>query len=126
MVRKLLTLLRDLQRQDNVSAVFYHNVQLSEESSKPARFYGRVKLHKESEPLRMVVATCGTSTYVLARSLLKLPRPLVGSAGRIFRNTNDFVDTLDNIQLNEDQMFVSYDVKSSFTSIRVEESANAS
>ena len=87
-----------------------------------SRLYGRVKLHKESRPLRPVVATCGTCSYALARSLSKLLRPLVGSAGRILRNTNDLVDTMGDIHLRENEMLVSYDVKSLFTSIPVEES----
>ena len=104
--RKLLTLLRDLRRQDKVSEAFYHSVRPSEGSSKPARFYSRVKLHKESRPLRPVVATGGTCSYALARSLSKLLRPLVGSAGRILRNTNDLVDTMEDIHLRENEMLV--------------------
>ena len=105
-----------------MSEAFYHSVRPSEGSSKPARFYGRVKLHKESRPLKPVVATCGTCSYALARRLSKLLRPLVGSAGRILRNTNDLVDTMEDIHLRENEMLVSYDVKSLFTSIPVEES----
>ena len=52
----------------------------------------------------------------------KLLRPLVGSAGRILRNTNDLINTMENIHLRENEMLVSYDVKSLFTSIPVEES----
>ena len=120
--RKLLTLLRDLRRRDGITEAFYNSVRPSEGSSKPARFYGRVKLHKESAPLRPVVATCETSTYALARRLSGLLRPLVGSSGRILRNTNDLVDTMKDISLDANEMLVSYDVKSLFTSIPVEES----
>ena len=120
--RKLLSLLRDLRRQDKVTEAFYNSVRPSEGSSKPARFYGRVKLHKESVPLRPVVATCGTSSYALSRRLSKILRPLVGTSGRTLKNTNDLVETMEKVTLNEDEMLVSYDVKSLFTSIPVEES----
>ena len=85
-------------------------------------FYGRVKLHKESVPPRPVVATCGMSSYALSRRLPKILRPLVGTSGRILKNTNDLVGTMEEITLNEDEMLVSYDVKSLFKSFSVEES----
>ena len=44
--RRLLSLLRDPRRQDKVTEAFYNGVRPSEGSSKPARFYGRMKLHK--------------------------------------------------------------------------------
>ncbi len=120
--RKLLSLLRDLKKNKKVTEAFYNCVRPSEGSSKPARLYGRVKLHKESVPLRPVVATCGTSTYALARRLSTILRPLVGSSGRNLRNTNELVETMEGIVMDESEMLVSYDVKSLFTSIPVEES----
>ena len=81
-----------------------------------------MKLHKPSARLRPVVATRGTASYALVRELSRILRPLVGCSGRTLRNTIDLVDKLDNIVLRDDEMLVSYDVKSLFTSIPVEES----
>ena len=53
--RKLLNLLRDLKKNKQIPEDVYNDVRPSEGSSKPARFYGRLKLHKESKPLRPVV-----------------------------------------------------------------------
>ena len=78
-------------------------------------------MHKESTPLRPVVATCGTSTYGLAQKLVKILRPLVGSSGRILRNTRNLVDSMENVKLEARERLVSYDVKSLFTSIPVDE-----
>ena len=58
----------------------------------------------------------------LAREPCRILRPLVGCSGRTLRNTIDLVDKLDNIVLLDDEMLVSYDSKSLFTSIPVEES----
>ena len=65
--RNHLSLLRSMRNENKISQAPYNRVQPSEGSSKPALFYGRVKVHKEAAPLRPVVATCGTSTYQLAR-----------------------------------------------------------
>ena len=84
--RKLLSLLRSLRKEGKISEPFYNNIRPSEGSSRPALFYGQIKLHKDSKPLRPVVSTCGTSTYALARRLSSILRPLVGSSTSILRN----------------------------------------
>ena len=61
--RKLLSILEDLHKEKKISDVFYDRTRPSEGSDRPARFYGRVKLHKENAQLGPVVTTCGTSTY---------------------------------------------------------------
>ena len=67
--RNVLRIIRDLRKEKKISEAFYNSVRPSEGSSKPARFFGRIKLHKPSAPLRPIVSTCGTATYELARSL---------------------------------------------------------
>ena len=81
-----------------------------------------MKLQKESVPLRLAVVTCSVSSYAFTQRLLKILRLLVGSSGRILKNANDLVETMKKATLNEDKMLASYDVKSLFTSIPVEES----
>ena len=114
--------LQTLRKEGKITEEFYNKVRPSEGSSKQALFYGPVKLHKPSARLRPVVATRGTATYALARELSRILRPLVGCSGRALRKTIDLVDKLDDVVLRDDEMFVSYDVKSLFTSIPVEES----
>ena len=119
--RKLLKLLRDLKKSQRITEAFYERVRPSEGSSTPARFFGRVKVHKESRPLRPVVTTRGSSTFSLSRKLAAILKPLVGSAGRRLKNTEDLVDTMREVRLSEDEILVSYDVKSLFTSIPINE-----
>ena len=120
--RNLLSMLRSLKKEGKISEYVYERVRPSEGSSKPAMFYGRVKLHKASVPIRPVVSTCGTSTYKLARLLASILGPLVKSSERTLRNTAGLVDTMKEVVLDEDEILVSYDVKSLFTSVPVEES----
>ena len=120
--RAFLSLLRNLHKEGKITEEFYNKVRPSEGSSKPALFYGRVKLHKPSAPLRHVVTTRGAATYELAQELSQILRPLVECSGRTLRSTIDLVDKLDDVVLRDDEMLVSYDVKSLFTSILVQES----
>ena len=49
--RNLLSLLKSMQNENKISDALYNRVRPSEGSSKPALFYGRVKLQKEAAPL---------------------------------------------------------------------------
>ena len=69
-----------------------------------ALFYGQVKLHKPSAPLRHVVATHGIATYALSQELSRILRPLVGCSGGTLRNIRDLVDKLDDVVLRDDEM----------------------
>ena len=62
--KKILTLLRDMTKRGKISEAFYNSVRPSEGSSKPARFYGTLKLHNESTPQRPVNATGHLHTYL--------------------------------------------------------------
>ena len=66
-------------------------------------------------------ASWGMATYDLAKWLSKILRPLVGSSGRILKDTKDLVEIMDEVALSEDKIVVSFDVKSLFTSIPVDE-----
>ena len=124
--RKPLSLLRSLKKNWKITDRYYDQVRPSEGASNPALFYGRVKLYNPSiaTPLRPVVATCGTSTYALAKSLAAILKPLVGYSGRIsiLQSTSDLIDVTKTVTVNDDELLVSYDVKSLFTSIPVKES----
>ena len=120
--RKLLSLLRSLKKNGKITDRYYDQVQPSVGASKPELFYGRAKLHEPSTPLRLVVATCGTSTYALAKSLAAVLKPLVGYSGRILRSTSDLIDVVKTVTVNDDELLVSYDVKSLFTPTPVKES----
>ena len=47
---------------------------------------------------------------------------MVGASGRVLKNTEDLVSTMREVKIYEDEMLVSNDVKSLFTSIPIQES----
>ena len=73
--RKLLVLLKEFKGQAKITEDFYEDVKAPEGSTKPALLYRRVKIHKEGNPIRPVVATRGTATYSLAKRLAVILRP---------------------------------------------------
>ena len=64
----------------------------------------------------------GTSTYHLAKNLSYMLRPLVNASEHILRNTKDLVKRMADINLTEDEILGSYDVRSLFTSIPIDQS----
>ena len=83
--------------------------------------YGLPKTHKEGCPLRPIISNINAPTYKLSKWLAKHLSPAVGriSAAHI-KNTQDFVDRLDHLQLPDGRL-VSLDVNSLFTKVPVDE-----
>ncbi|XP_072046801.1 uncharacterized protein [Amphiura filiformis] len=87
------------------------------EPSVPA-YYGLPKIHKpEPIPLRPIVSCIGSVTYNLAKHLTKILSPIVGKSPHHITNTQDFVDTIKDIELGDDEIITSYDVTALFTCI---------
>ncbi|XP_071476499.1 uncharacterized protein [Diadema antillarum] len=81
-------------------------------------FYGLPKVHKlEPIPVRPIVSSIDSVTYGLAKHVAKILGPLVGTSLHHVKNTQDFVDKISQIALEDDETIVSYDVSALFTSI---------
>ena len=81
------------------------------------KFYGLPKVHKVGVPLRPIVAFRGSPTYALASTLAKRLKPLVASSAHMLKDTEDFVNKVKGISLEEGDIMVSFDIKSMFTSL---------
>ena len=79
------------------------------------RFYGLPKVHKVGAPLRLIVASRGSITYAIACKVADILAPLVGKNGLALKNSADLVTQLNDLQLDEDEMLVSFDVTALFT-----------
>ena len=60
------------------------------------KFYGLPKIHKQGTPLRPIVSSCGFVTYVVAKELTKILKPLVGKSLHHINSTQDFVEQIKN------------------------------
>ena len=96
--------------------------------SVPGKFYGTAKFHKLSPndtinelPLRPIVSNIGTATYHLSKYLAKLLSPLSESEYTIKKNTKNFVEKIKKEHIPNDHLLVSFDVKSLFTNVPLDE-----
>ena len=63
----------------------------------------------------------GSPTYNLAQHLAHILKPLVGNTSHNVFNSATFVDEIKDIHLDDNDIFVSFDVISLFTNVPVDE-----
>ena len=88
------------------------------------KYYGLPKVHKEDTPLRPIVSSIGSVTYETAKELSRILKPLVGRSAHHVRNNQDFIQSIEEITIEEEECMMSFDVKSLFTSIPIQTTLN--
>ncbi|XP_047988500.1 uncharacterized protein LOC125228095 [Leguminivora glycinivorella] len=83
--------------------------------------YGLPKIHKNDWPLRPIVSQIDSPTYKASRFLSSLLQPLTGNTFSFVRDSTHFVQLLEGVMLQEDEVMVSFDVTSLFTNVPVAE-----
>ena len=90
-------------------------------SSITPRIYGVPKIHKKGIPLRPIVNTIGSPTYLLAQYLAKKLRPLVGNTSSYIKDSTSFVQWARNLEMKDEDLMVSFDIVSLYTMIPIDE-----
>ena len=83
------------------------------------KYYGLPKIHKAGTPLRPIISSIGTATYITAKELARILKPLVGTSIHHVQNTRDFIDQIKEVRLKDGESIMSYDVTSLFTSVPI-------
>nr|XP_050046416.1 uncharacterized protein LOC126543334 [Dermacentor andersoni] len=96
----------------------YHRI-LPANGSAPA-IYGLPKVHKPCVPLRPIVDFTRSPLYQLSGYLHQVLSPLAGKTAPHISNSSAFVEKERDIFMDEDDIMVSFDVKSLFTSVPVD------
>ncbi|BHF70018.1 hypothetical protein SprV_0301306700 [Sparganum proliferum] len=91
--------------------------QMKPQDAALARFYGLPKIHKPNVPLRPIVALKGTPTYGLAKWLAKHLKKLTDGSEHTAVSSTHFLERLKGVIIAPDEIMVSFDVVSLFTSI---------
>jgi hypothetical protein len=81
------------------------------------RFYGLPKIHKDGNPLRPIVAYNGSPTHGLAKWLFHHLKHLVRGSPYSINSSTEFLDRINCITVEDDEIMLSFDVTSLFTSI---------
>ncbi|BHF68582.1 hypothetical protein SprV_0301161800 [Sparganum proliferum] len=82
-----------------------------------ARFYGLPKVHKDGAPLRPIVSLKGTPTYGLAKWLFRRLKFLTAESDTTVSSSAQFLEKLKGVSIHPNEVMVSFDVTSIFTSI---------
>ena len=82
-----------------------------------ARFYTLPKIHKDGNPGRPIVNSIGTITEKLSAYIDQHIRPLVPNIPTYIKDTTDFINTIEGIQLDPTDLLVTIDVSALYTSI---------
>nr|VZI18023.1 unnamed protein product [Spirometra erinaceieuropaei] len=82
-----------------------------------ARFYGLPKVHKPGVPLRPIVSLRGTPTFGLSKWLYQRLCFLIKDSEWTVKSAEEFLTRIRHRRVEPDEMMVSFDVVSLFTSI---------
>ena len=107
--------LKSLKKQEKIDENTYRHIRPNDAST--TKFYGLPKIHKENIPLRPIVSLPGSPTYDLSKYLANIPQPLVKSSPHTVNNANSFLTKIKDLKLEADEIMISFDVVSLFTSI---------
>ena len=117
--RKVLKEVRELEKKELIPRNLGTRIKPS--ASKSPKLYGLPKIHKTNMPMRPIVSCIGSPTYHLAKYVTTLISPLTGHTSSFIKNSQDFVKIAKGIHLNNTEVMVSFDIKSLFTNVPVEE-----
>ena len=93
---------------------------LQASGSNPGRLYGLPKVHKENYPLRPILSAIGTANYDVAKFLVPILAPLTTNEYTL-NDSFHFINCLRGTTFNEGYVMASFDVKSLFTQIPLDE-----
>ena len=85
------------------------------------RIYGLPKIHKEGAPIRPIVNTIGSPTYLLAKFLARILKGFVGKTPSFIKDSTHLVSEMEDFKVEEGDILASFDVVSLFTKIPVDE-----
>jgi hypothetical protein len=114
-VNRINKKLKSLKDQDKLNKRTYD--QIRPKDATIAKFYGLPKIHKDNNPLRPIVSLPGSPTYNLSKYLADILKPLVSTSPHSVKNVNAFLSKIKDIHVEPDEIMISFDVVSLFTSI---------
>lgn len=89
-------------------------------SAQVAKVYGLVKLHKENHPMRPIVSALNTPYQKVAKFLSTILSNIIGKSEYHVRNSFEFFDFINDMEVPEGFALISLDVKSMYTNIPCE------
>ena len=94
-------------------------LKLRSTDSIPSAIRGCIKHHKKGNPLRPIVSSIGSALYNTSKFLTNILTPLQNVNGFSVTNSSKFADEISNIDIQDDEIMLSFDMVSLFTAIPV-------
>lgn len=122
MQNKLKSLLKNLVEDHSLNRNFAQTLTVSNPSV--PMLYGLPKIHKSGNKMRPIVSCCNSPTSKLSKWVSHELEDLNITMEFEVKNTQDLVERLKNIKIQDDELLVSFDVVALFPSIPVEKAVN--
>ena len=119
---KLINLLKTIKAEGGIDNNTYKRQYPT--GAVPPKYYGLPKIHKKGTPLRPIISSRGSATYETAKELAKIIKPLIGKSPHHVHNNKDFLESIKDIKVEEDECIMSYDLSALFTSIPIDTTIN--
>lgn len=81
------------------------------------RCYGLPKIHKDGNPLRIIISAIGSPTYKISNYIHNILVNSIPKPTSYIKDSWKFVDTIRDLKINEGNFMMSLDVKSLFTNL---------
>ena len=114
---RVVELLKELLDESKINEQLY--LKLKPKGSQPPRLYGLAKVHKKDTPLRPVLSMPGSAYHKIGEKVAEWLS--VVQECRINSSSKLVAERLKNIDLNENEVVVSFDVSSLYTNAPVQE-----
>jgi hypothetical protein len=99
----------------------YTRLELAPRYCKAPHIYGLPKIHKADVPLRPIVSSIGSPSHDLAKYLVKIINPVLGTSTSFVKNSTEFVKEIQGKDIDQRHLIVSFDVTSLFTNVPTNE-----
>ena len=76
-----------------------------------------LKIHKDPLKIRLIINTQNSPISKIAKKISKELRPLIRSGKSYIKDTEQFVDKIRNIKLEEDEIMISFDISDMYPSL---------
>ena len=76
-----------------------------------------MKIYKDPLKIRLIISTQNLPIYKIAKKISKELRPLIRSGKSYIKDTEQFVDKIRNIKLEEDETMISFDMSGMYLSL---------
>ena len=115
---KINRFLAKLLKEGHIDHAVYDHLRFS--SSSPGVMYGLPKIHKDNVPFRPILSSIGTAGYKISKFILPFLSPLTSNQYTV-QDSFSFVQDIVNIPNSDSYVMASFDIKSLFTNIPLDE-----